>query len=244
MYVKWGDFRFEYAGCELVIDRQPQLDAAQNPIGFEEVWRMRYLLPNPTGNQGVMTSKLRELEQAFSRGGKDLRLLLSDGSSDSNHVLLSKNTQGGTRVTKPPSYPEGKGYQYGTFRTVDIEVTAFIPVAANSRSALASFVETLSYQGGGPRYGHLEPVVGLPIKQKLKQATVWRARQQGVMIGLYSYPTTIPLPIWPDALIESQGVEIGPVGRVGNTLMNFQVQWTYNFEAALPRTGRPHVWTN
>ena len=242
MILQWGNYNFGLNSAEVMIDRSDQLDEAQNAWAYEERWKVRVFLDNPTASAVTMAANLARLEQAFSSNGKDLKLLLANGTP-SHHVLLNSQTIGGTRITKRPSYPEGKGYQYGTFRTVDFEVAALVPVS--NRSSLTSFIETLSTEGGGPRYGHLEPLTGSPIKQLLKRNTIWRAVQQGSAVGRDGWPQP-PAPLWPDALVDPQGfgIQKQSPSRIGDSWVNYQVSWTYLFEAASRRIGNPNFWSN
>ena len=219
------------------------MDAAQNPWAFDETWRLNVMLPNPTaGNASTMRSTLSAMENAFLKTNQDLALLLETGGK-THHAVRSRDTVGGIRVTKFPEYPVGRGYEYGSYRTVAIELSMRRLVDLSDRSGLTNFSETLTTSGGGPRYGHLEPLTGLAIKQLLKQNTIWRAVQQGVAIGIGGYPTP-PDPIWPGDLVEPDGSPFtyGSPERIGGSLFNFPVTWQYNFEAAQPRRGRPNVW--
>ena len=111
---------------------------------------------------------------------------------------------------------------------------AEIPIDADDlETALRSFEETLSFSGGGPKYGHLETLAGPPVKQLLRQQTVYRVGQSGQAIGLYQRPTA-PLPIWPQAQVESGVRRLSSPKRRRDDYTDFSIDWSFRFESATP----------
>jgi hypothetical protein len=242
MILAYGDYRHPLGQPAITIWRRTLLSAANTPLAVSERWEIAGLLQAATVQE--MSEKIDALEAAYSEDGRDLVLYLPDGTTASSHYLASSQTLGGVRVVRPPSYPEGRGAQYATVRTFLVTLEAEVPVTS-PETALVSFRETLELTGGGPRYGHLEPLVGWPIKQLLRRHTVFRALQRGEAVGWLAYPAAPP-PLWPAALVEAGTSQAGSPRRRGLgaalAYTDFPISWSYKFESAGPLIGGPNVW--
>ena len=242
MLLSYGDYRHPLGQPAIVISRQTLFSAANTPLAVRERWEISGLLQ--AGSSEEMSEKIDSLEAAYATGGKDLVLYLPDGSTASSHRLVNSETLGGVRVVRPPSYPQGRGAEYATIRTFAVALEADLPVSLET--ALVSYRETLEFRGGGPRFGHLEPLVGLPIKQLLRRHTIFRATQRGEAVGWLAYPTP-PLALWPAALVEAGTVQLASPRRRGSgpalAYTDFPISWSYQFESALPLLGRPSAWS-
>jgi len=236
MYVKYGDYTHQAGSPAVTIERENVHTEAGSLWLTRERWTIQGMIANPSGVAADMSTAIAALENAYRSGGQDLKLLMPDGSTSSEHVLLNANCLGGTRVTKPPSYPKGDGPEYVTLRHFTVTVEGDIP--ATSRTDLLSWVETISFSGGGPRYGYVETLVGLPQKQKLRQATIYKAVQSGRAVGIANYPT-IPQPMWAADQVDARDVQYDSPRRRGfssgsDTWTEWGVSWTYRFESAYP----------
>lgn len=244
MILAYGTFRFGQAEAATTITRQRQLDEAQNPWADLERWQISGKLLNRGGSLATMKAKIQALEAAFSTDGKDLILYEPDGRAETAHALRTRNTFGGVRVVEPPSYPDSSGANLVTYRDFAVTLEALVPVTG-TRSAYRSFTEQIQFSGGGPLFHHLEPLVGRPIKQMGKQATVFRAVQSGSAVGLSGSPNPflIAPPLWPQAeLIPQRVITYGSPRRFGNSFLDYPVSWQYTFESAVPLNGRTNVW--
>lgn len=238
--VKYGDFAHPVGQPAVVISKETEYTDGRTPWATRVRWDISGHLANPTGDPNTLNTAIGQLKEAYAVDGRDLVMLLPDGTA-STHVLRTADTLGGVRVVAPPSFPEGTGPELRTMRTFSLALEAVIPLA-DPETALRSFQETLTFSGGGRRYGHLEPNAGAPVKQLLKQQTVFRATQSGRAVGLYRYPP-MPLPMWPAARVEENPEETRTSPqRTGSALHDYTTTWTYSFASAIRLVGNPNAW--
>lgn len=240
MILKIGTTAFGNCCVEPRISRLPNFNAAQQMWSYVERWDMTIWLLNPGGAQPAMVTLIDNAEKAFQQNGVDLVLYQPDGKTKSAHQLLSKNTLGGTVVVQRPEFQDAKGAQHVTYRTCQAAIAATVLVE-DPDTLLKDFTEELTFSGGGARFGHLEPLVGVPVKQLKKQNTIYRATQTGRATGVLMFPN-IPLPVFPDALIEAPVVTKGGPTRIGNDYTDFMISWTYQYESATAMRGNPTPW--
>lgn len=221
LYLKFGSYQHEANECAVVIARE----SVQSPDGVQSAIRERWSISGrlQKDTQAELTTAIRALEAAYSTGNKDVGLHLSTGAATA-HGVLNRQTVRGTRVTQPPSFPEGAGAEYSTFRNYTIGLEWEIP---DPTTSLLSWAESITFEGtGGPNWGFLIPLVGPPQQQMFSQASEVRAVQSGRAIGNGAYPTPPP-PIWP-------AFELGPARRVAPSLPSFrsnerEISWSYTF---------------
>lgn len=235
MYLQYGSYQHAANECAVVISREGLFSEDGIPLGFRERWEIQGRLQ--AANQPGITAAITALENAYAVDGRDIGLYLDDGTATAHH-LTSNATAGGTRVVMPPSFPEGKGAEYSTFRNYALAVEGIL---VDTTHPILSWVESLNFTGGGPQFGFLETLNGAPQKQLLKQATTYKATQQGQAVGHGSYPF-VPAPIWPAAehvhlreIVYQTPVRKGPSGLQ----TEFPVRWSYTFESELPLVGGP-----
>lgn len=242
MYLQYGNYQHAANEASVGITRQGVWSDAGILTGWREQWRISGFLQ--AADQESLTIAILALVQAYSIQGQDLGLYLDSGLL-SSHYLLSAGTKAGTRVTEGPTFSQGEGAEYSTFRSYQITVEAESQIVV---PGMLAFYETLNFQGtGGPRFVHLEPLDGLPVKQITHLSSVCRVTQQGEAIGQSTWPAPSP-PIWPEALQQDR-VQItrkspkrmGPIGQPIYT--EFPVTWNYSFESATPLSGLPNLWT-
>ena len=139
------------------------------------------------------------------------------------------------------------GAEYSTFRSYEIEVEGEVHTATNSQAVLLQWNEALTFEGGLQLDIHLQPLIGLPIKQTPFQNTPYRARQEGSALGRLDWPVP-PAPIWPgDEIRPSRSIRYESPERFdqGNGIVffrNYPVSWSYTFESATALTGSPTLW--
>ena len=243
MFLKYGTFTHPLGEAAVTITRRPVETDARTRYAVLERWDIQGMISNPSGSPAAMTVLLSALESAYSVDGRDIALFLPDNSTPSQHGISSSTTIGGTYIVAPVAYPQGGGVEYVTVRHFTVSIEALRPTA--TPTGLLSFSESITQTGGGPRFGHLEPLAGPPVKQLLKQRTIYRATQSGQALGLYSYPH-VPAAIWPAHLLELPDISFGSPRRTGYggavNFTEFPVQWDYKFESAQPLLGAPHLW--
>ena len=240
MYLKYGTYRHADNEVSVVISKEGLFTQAGILRGTRERWTIQGRLQ--AADQASLTTAIDALAAAYSVQAQNLGFFLDDDSPTS-HAILNAATNGGVRVVAPPSFPEGKGAEYTTFRNYSIVLEAEL---LDRSATILRWHETLGFQGGGPQFAYLEPIDGAPQKQLLKQATTYRATQSGEAVGQFGYPVPAS-PLWPDAEHVGQRQisydlpqRMGPAGAPIYT--RFKVSWSYSFENAGPLVGLPTAW--
>jgi hypothetical protein len=242
MYLKYGSYQHAANEASVVISKDTVFSEAGTARGLRERWNIQGRLQ--ADDQAALTAAIGALEAAYAVQAQDVGFYVDDGQPTS-HRIESAATLGGVRVISPPSFPQGQGAEYSTFRTYSIVLEA---EWLDTQAGLLSWHESIRFSGGGPQFGHLEPINGQPVKQLLKQATTYRAVQSGEAVGYLAYPVPA-LPIWPQAEhVNRREIHFdlprrsGPPGHA--TYTQFKVRWSYVFEDAGPLLGLPTAWPN
>lgn len=240
MYLKYGNYQHAANEASVVISKQRVFTEAGMVRGLRERWDIQGLLE--AADQATLSTAIDQLAAAYAIQAQDVGFYFDSGQP-SSHRITSALTNGGVRVIVPPSFPQGKGAEYSTFRNYTIALEA---EWLDPQASLLSWHETIRFQGGGPQFVYLEPILGQPVKQLLRQATTFKATQSGEAVGYASYPLPA-LPIWPDAEhVHRREIRydlprrMGPPGSA--TYTQFKVTWTYSFEDAGPLVGYPTAW--
>lgn len=213
------------------------VESLRNEMGVQharkETWNLQGKLVGTS--QANLISKIAALKSAYQ--GKltgDATFSLADGTIV--HRLIDRDTLGGVRVIRGPEF-SADPRSYVGYIDYAITLEATFP---DTTVRYLSFHEALSFEGGGPQFEHLEPVEGLPQKQMVKQNTVFRATQSGQVVGHLGYPV-VPAAIWSAALKRAPRIRPGSPRRQGNALVEFPIEYEYEFESAAPLVGVPHV---
>lgn len=240
MYLKYGNYQHAVGEVSVVISKQGLFTETGIARGVRERWDIAGQLH--AADPAALTTAINAMAAAYAVQGQDVGFYF-EGGQPSSHFIDSSATNGGVRVVVPPSFPQGRGAEYSTFRNFSLAVEAEW-LAADQ--AVLEWRETLSYSGGGQQFAFLQPISGAPVKQVLRQATTYRATQSGQATGFQSYPA-IPDPIWPTAehldqrqVTYSLPDRQGPAGSA--TYTNYKVSWNYQFESASPLIGIPTTW--
>lgn len=194
--------------------------------------------------QQSIGQQIQQIQQAYATPNKDVVLYLSDGATPSQNVLRVSDTLGGIRVVRSPSFPEGGGAEYATYRTFTVGLEAELP--AVGATALWSFRESLTFQGGGRVWDISQPIFGDGIEQTVKQKSPYTAIQTGEAVGYRDYWSKMwPGPLWPANEQEFLREELmdGP-RRIGTAYKLFPTRWTYRFKSVqrLKGTATPNLW--
>lgn len=248
MYLQYGSYQHQSGECWLTISQ-----TAEETNGLLTGVRVRYDVSgrlqiadqgSPLANQAAMTPVIAALENAYSVNGLDFGMYQDDGTPTA-HVLINAETLGGVQVIRPPSYNEGRGAEYSTFRNYQLSVQALLP---NLFQGLIAWKEAIHLVGGGAKDVWLETLTGPPLKQTPVEQTTYRATQSGHATGLYGFINPSD-PLWPYALHEERAMvtysspeRFGASGIV--VLRNYLTEWHYEFEDADPLLGLPNFWGN
>lgn len=194
MYLRYGSYTHSLQEASVSIDKEALKNEAGDYYAINHVWQIRGRLV--ADDQSALIAAINALEAAYSSGGYDLELLLPDAST-AMHSLLSASCRGGTKISKPVSYPVGDGGAEGnTIRTYDITVEGEVPLAVG-QNPYVSWQETLQFIGdGGPQFVIIPCRNGPPQKQIVSQFTPVQVIQTGSAVGYSAYPLP-PGPIWP-----------------------------------------------
>jgi hypothetical protein len=237
MFLKYGDHSHAVGECDIAIAIETLETEGGTPYAHRHRWTVSGLLTGADADE--IDEKVIDLKTAYRENDRDLTILLPDGASASTQRLVTAGAIGGVRVVST-SFPTMARAGYVTNYRYQIVLEAEIPLD-DPETALRSFNETLTFSGGGPRYGHLETLTGPPVKQLLRRQTIYRVEQSGQAVGLYARPTP-PLPIWPAAQIESGARRLTSPKRRRNEYTDLAIDWSFRFESAGPLIGSPHVW--
>jgi hypothetical protein len=237
MFLKYGDHAHAVGECDIGIFVEALETDAGTPYAQRVRWDIRGRLVGE--DAAAIDEAVLSLKEAYRHNDRDVTIYLPDGVTASSQRIVSANTIGGVRVVAA-SFPTMNQAGYATNYQYTIAVEAEVPLE-DIATPLRRFHETLQFSGGGPRWGHLETLNTLPVKQLLRQHTVYRAQQFGQAIGLYARPTP-PLPIWPAAQVESGARRLASPRRRRSDYTDFAIDWSYRFESALPLAGTPTAW--
>lgn len=240
MYLKYGNYQHSANEASVVISKEGLFSESGIARGVRERWQIQGRLQ--AADQAALGNAIAALTTAYSQQAQDVAFYLDNGQKTA-HAINNAATAGGVRVVSPPSFPEGRGAEYSTFRNYAIVLEAELPDPA---ATLLSWTEVLSFKGGGPQFGFLEPINGLPQKQWFKQFTSFRVAQSGQAVGLWGYPLP-PAPLWPEAEhVDQREVRYELPRRRGSggsaTYAEFKVSWSYTFQDAGPLVGTPTPW--
>jgi hypothetical protein len=241
MILAYGSYRHPLAEAGISIQRETLFAATGVPTATRERWWIDGVL-QAESSAGV-TRAIVELQSAYSRQAQDVVLFLPDGTTPTAHTIQSRDTIGGVRVTRPPSFPQGRGAEYSTYRSYTIELEADIPVTRDA-NLLLYWEEVLSFSGGGPRWVYLATLAGPPVRQQVQESTPFRATQSGRAVGFRDYPTPAA-PIWlaawhQDASTITRRLPKRTGSGAATTETEFEVTWQYQFESASPLVAQPN----
>lgn len=237
MYLRIGTYTHRIGEPQITITKRPVVTDGGLPVAHTHTWTIQGKLLG-TG-QADMTTKINALITAYQQVDPNVTLLLSDGTTPSSHLIVASQTRGGVRIVQGPDFPDGGGAEYATKRSFSVQIEAEIPVSA-PQNTLMTFTESLSGWGGGPRDTLIETMIGTPIRQRLRNATIYHAIQSGVAIGYTTWPNP-PGPLFPAAMLEAPRISRDSPERIGTGFKNYRTSWEYRFQSALPIGGIPHV---
>ena len=242
-FVRYGSYQHQENECEVLIDKSAVLSSAGIPIAHDVRWTINGCLFGDDPSD--LTTKIRALEDAYSIPGQSLGLYI-DGTITA-HSIPANSSDAGCQVIAGPSYPEGNGAEYSTFRKYQIVIGATVPVEAGKTDNILSFRESLQFSGtGGPLYTFLRTLNGPWQKQMVSQTSTVTCVQSGSAIGYMYYPMA-PGPIFPgdEHGDKRQTTRSSPqrMGLNGQSYRNFETSWQYVFESVSRLSANPHTWT-
>ena len=242
MYLKIGSHTFALGQVALNIQSDVEENDAGQPLFLRQRWSAQGLLTTQQRTAAAAAADIDAQVAVLNTvlvNGVDIRLTMPNGTTLSQHQLISANCIGGTRLVSAgiPSFDRAGGITNLGFTFV---YEGDKP-ANNAASLLRSFEETIQFSGGGPLFGHIVTQTGLPVKQKLRGNTVYRATQSGSAVGYLARPNP-PLAIWQNAQIRAGDFTSKSPRRRNGDFIDFGITWSYEFESAFPLIGNPNAW--
>jgi hypothetical protein len=239
MILKYGIYAHGNNEATFTIDSIPLRTKSDVLYGFTQKWRITAFPGVEASTQAQLTQAIQALFTAYSRDGGDLVFYLDDGVTATAHTLYSAQTLSGTRVTKLPSFPQGGGAEYSTYRSYTIEVEADVPLRTDN--LILSYEETTETEGtGGPTIVYIPVAVGPWVRQQTSEMSTTKLTQSGRATGLYGYPPPNP-PLLPESLLIHHAARISqnsPRLRV-NKYYEYPISWTYPFQSNVPIAAVP-----
>lgn len=234
---------------EFTIVRTPIRGEQGFRTGVKEAWQLRGELLGDT--QAAVTTAIDALKAAYAQDGGNIGVYLDDGTTLTSHYINSADTTSGVMITQEPSFPDGKGAQYSTFRTYTIALEAEyneedLDDSDQFPEDTLVWTESVSIIGsGGPRNVVIPIQQGRPRIQTVYPATPVRCTQSGNAVGRSGYPAVPPplFPAWEDS--ESRQISRdspkreGPIGAPRFT--EWPINWSYSFTSPAPLAGRPRL---
>ncbi|MBX9788594.1 MAG: hypothetical protein K2Y37_06735 [Pirellulales bacterium] len=240
LVLKYGGFAHSEGETSVVITSRAHF----NPRGLRDAtsqrWEITGLLQAATPAE--LTAAIDDLAAAYALSGQDLGLFLIDGVTPTSHALLSADTLGGTRVVEGPEFLDSRGEEYALYRTYRVVVEGLVP-AAGAALDLVLREESITLDGGGPRFVYLQTIAGPPRRQQVAEQTPYRAQQAGRAVGRAAYPAA-NAPLWPaDEHVDRRQI-VRRTPRVvatteTTTYTDYEIAWQYEFESAAALLGGP-----
>ena len=241
MYLKYGSYTHALDEAEVAIVEDVERDQDEAPLRSVIRWSIRGLLQ--AADTDALITAMRALEAAYASDGSDI-YILKDDQTTVCHSILSRETDGGVKIVRRPSYPIGRGAELSTYRSYEITIEA-VKAFTSRLGAVLSYVEQLTISGGGPRYSILELRNGAPQVQLVSQQTAYTATQSGQAVGYNDWPD-IPPPYWgapifdqPNSSYSRSLPKLMGSGR-NRRFREYPISWSYRFQSASPLSGSPN----
>ena len=122
MYLQYGNYQHALGECAVQIVRTPAWQHG-TVTHIHEEWLISGRMQQ--SNSALLTLALEALQLGYSFNGQNIGLFFQ-GGTPTVHAINNINTLGGTKVLQSPTYEQGKGAEYSTFRNYTIRVGADI----------------------------------------------------------------------------------------------------------------------
>jgi hypothetical protein len=238
MNLVYGNYEHDVGDADVSISREGLISALGRMFAIRQRWDVNGRLHGNTVAE--VNAKVLALMSAYSVNRQDIYI------NGSNHIMRSSDTINGTRVVVLPHFPVGSGGENTTFRTYRLAVEA--EYAYSGDSVLLSWGESMSFRGtGGPSWGYLETLNGMPQRQMFMERTVYYCKQVGTAIVApdslhrndYGYYWPPSPPIWP-SLEHGDRREITyeePADMYGSRVTH----WSYDYSSDSLLAAYPHA---
>ena len=231
MYLVRNGYRHDENEADVTISRRVNRSDQGTPENMVETWTIEGRILG--SSQSDITSKLQQLESAYSTDGGDIALIDNSGNR-TIHELRSQDALSKIRIVEPVSYPNSGGAEYAVWRTYRIVLEAETRYGT-ANNAPTSFNETFKVIGnGGPiKIWFFPPLASRPVSQIVARASLYRLQQSGQITG-YSRNLPYPAPLFPAALTNPDSAVT--FTRTKGDYDQWTISWDYQFESATPLT--------
>lgn len=233
MIFKYGSYSHADNEVALSVSKTPEYTARGFRFGTRERWVLRGKIQANT--VAALTTAMDALEDAYAENNKTAVLLLSDGSTETQHKMAASDCLGGVHVVGL-DYDEGVNAEYTSYRSYTITLEG---LRTDKEQTILEYSESITLQGsGGPRRVILETLDTPPIIQITAQRTAQTIVQAG-FARTYDH-WLIPQPLLPSLEQEHLRIieNIDPESFRG-TLRAFPVRWQFTFVSDVPQYMTP-----
>ena len=254
---KWGTYAHEPGECyPMIIEARPVF----SDRGVRYATNVRYQVggdicftdaekaaidAGTETEQSTLTTRISAIETAYSDEYKDFGFYLDDGITPTAHAITNDdaNNISGNRILSV-SFPSRLPTEYTNTRSFQCTVSALL---MDSLSQILYAREEISWLGTGGERWKLRPTFG----GNLERTTIYpsspvRIVQQGVLVGLTTYPTT-PAPWWPaDEHEDRRRITMVSPRLEGhddfNRPIGYAVRYRYEFSQNAVTSQNPNYW--
>jgi len=191
-YFKYGNYRHGDAECWFNEERQTVLSPEKIPMYDTVRWDIHGFLQRDTA--ALLKTAEIAMMKAYMDNGNDAGFYLASGTATA-HVVKSKDTRSGVRVSRRPYFPESRGAEGVLWRNYSLSLE-WEESTNDEKDVLLSWEQSIRVIGtGGPDWDIVPGVVGDPIIMPKTEGSKVTVIQSGRAVGLGFYPKP-PTPVW------------------------------------------------
>jgi hypothetical protein len=215
--LRYGSYLHPASEAAVTIQKEGLLNDEGEIWAIRQIWDIQGRLEGDT--QAELTTKIEALENAYNTQVSRVALEFTNTGAATAHKLDASSTVSGIQVIRPPSYPNGFGAEYSTFRNYTIQLEAVTQVGSITGQGVINWTETISVSGGTPRDIFVTTLNTLPIRQRIAEATPTFVRQVGQCSSYGGWPI-------PPAYLLNQNVAAIMDNNVAKTTEGRRLQGT------------------
>jgi hypothetical protein len=229
---QYGSYTHAVGECQVQIARRITRSANGTRSGYVDQYVVNGQLH--ADNVSALNSAIVSLKNAYASDGKSFGLR---DTTAGKLYPFAESSQSVIRVVEGPSFPDGAGAEYTTYRTYRITIEA----ESQERVDEGDFRESVTVSGGGPRYVLIEVLNGPPQKQLVVPYTVCTIVQEGSASSDVTYPP-FAAPLLPDLQLVAPDVRYESPRLENGVLRDYRTSWTYRFgTGSAPQNVRPNL---
>ena len=225
IFLKYGNYSHAVGECSVAMECTTVRREDGGALEAKWTWSISGMLQGTSPSD--LSTKIAALRAAYAVDGQDVGLWISDNGTitPTADVIYNRNSLRGVKVARRPSFPQGSGAEYATYRTYAIGLEW---ETSESGGSLLAWSQTLDQSGnGGPDWGYGNvPLVGRPQRQQYSQVSLVTIVQSGTAVGNGAYPVAAS-PLYPAyELGKSRRVTMRQPSRLSRER---EISWSYTF---------------